>query len=209
MEDYIMLSKLLLLPPRWLNQFPGLGSVYLGAVCASSVFLLSSICHFWNMSICTRVHVYTFSSSWISLTKTNVAVTPLLWWYHEMMKWCGTSREGAGPVQGADPRTSREVAGPVQGADPWTSRVGHGLSKVLIMGPAARGWELSKVLNLGSVGLYRSCPRWWFWDQWGRAGLSMMLILYLVAGAEAVNLCSIWDQWGEAGAVNMCWFWDL
>lgn len=141
MEDYIMLSKLLLLPPRWLNQLPGLGSVYLGAVCTSSVFLLSSICHFWNMSICTREHVYTFSSSWISLTKTNVAVTPLLWGYHEMMKWCRTSREGAGPVQGADP----------------------GVSRV--------GWDMTCPRNWFSdqQGSCRTCPRCWSLDQQGGA----------------------------------------
>lgn len=55
MEDYVMPSKLLLLPPRWLNQLPDLGCVYFSAGWASSLFVLSStaICHFWNMSLST------------------------------------------------------------------------------------------------------------------------------------------------------------
>lgn len=74
MEDYIMQSKLLFLPPWWLNQHPDLGSVYLGDVCVSSVFCqqVQSVTfeHLsWNY---TRVLVYTSSPSWISLTKINV-----------------------------------------------------------------------------------------------------------------------------------------
>lgn len=51
-----MPSKLLLLPPRWLNQLPDLGCVYLSAGWVTSVLVLSSIaiCHFWNMSFSTR-----------------------------------------------------------------------------------------------------------------------------------------------------------
>lgn len=118
MEDYIMLSGLLLLPPQWLKQLPDLGGVYHSAVWVGLLFVLSSaaICHFLSTSLSAANARRCTSISW---TKTNVAIRQT--YCDEVMKdticsvWIGMplchvqSRGGAGVVQGACLRISKEV----------------------------------------------------------------------------------------------------